>query len=202
MSAPRLKLFSLPALVVLLLFSSCDPGPVPGLNVPTNPLFEEASEGDEDGESAAAYTLVEGRIPSEISDLQVSQLIGVEGGVLNLAGHTLSVPVGAVDQPTLFTMTLVTNGYVEVDLSATVTDLLGTVIDVGEQGFNVPVTLSLTYAWASNVEKEEDGKLFILRLLGEYESQEHEELESSVEVKGKDVTVLLDHFSKYCLASS
>lgn len=198
MSRHRMKLLSLPAFLALLLFSSCDLGRAPVSEVPTAPRFEEASG----SEGSTTYKLIEGRIPSEIADLQVSKLIGIDGGSLNLAGHKLTVPAGAVNQPTLFTMTLVTNGYVEVDLSATVTDLLGNVIDVGEQGFNVPVTLSLTYAWASNVEKEEEGKLLILRMKGEYHTDEHEELESAVETDSKGVSVVLDHFSKYCMASN
>jgi hypothetical protein len=200
MSRHRMKLLSLPAFLALLLFSSCEPGRAPVSEVPTAPRFEEASG----SEGSATYKLIEGRIPSEIADLQVSKLIGIDGGSLNLAGHTLTVPAGAVEQPTLFTMTLVTNGYVEVDLSATATDLLGNVIDVGSQGFpkGKEPTLSLTYAWASNVEKGEEGKLLILRMHGEYHSDEHEELESAVETDSKDVSVVLDHFSKYCVASN
>lgn len=197
MSRHPMKLLSLPAVLALVLFSSCEPGGGPGLNAPTGPLFEEAIE----DESGANYSLVEGRIPSDILDLNVSKEIGIEGGSLKLAGHTLTVPAGAVDEPTLFTMTLVTNGFVEVDLSATIPGALGNLVDVGERGFNVPVTLSLTYGYASNVEREEEGKLFILRLLGDYESPEHEKIESRVVSEGKTVTVELDHFSKYCLAT-
>jgi hypothetical protein len=194
MSRHRMKLLSLPAFLALLLFSSCDLGRAPVSDVsdvPTAPTTAAYSQ------SLSSYTRIEGRIPTDIPDLQVSKLIGIEGGSVNLAGHTIKVPAGAVEQPTLFTLTLATNGYVEVDLSATVTDLLGNTIDTGSKGFKKPVTLSLTYAWASNV--SDPSRLLILRMLG---NGKVEALNSTVQPTGKTVTVQLDHFSKYCVASN
>src|SRR5687768_2125996 len=81
------------------------------------------------------YTLVEGTLPAGLPALEVSQLIGVTGGTLSLAGHSIVVPAGAVTQPTLFTMTLGLNGYVEVELEATRVGLFGNIIDVGSGGF-------------------------------------------------------------------
>ena len=182
-------LLVLPTLLAGLLLSSCE-RPAPAPESPTAPAAAAHSS------SLSSYTRIEGRIPAEIADLQVSKLIGVEGGSVNLAGHTITVPAGAVDQPTVFTLTLATNGHVEVDLSATVTDLLGNAVDTGSKGFRKPVTLSLTYAWASNV--SDPSRLLILRLL---DNGKVEALPSTVQPTGKTVTVQLDHFSKYCLAS-
>ncbi len=184
----RRTLFALPVLLAGLLLSSCER---PATESPTTPSAVATHSS-----SLSSYTRIEGRIPADIPDLQASKLIGVEGGSVSLAGHTITVPAGAVGQPTLFTLTLATNGYVEVDLSATVTDLLGNTIDTGSQGFKLPVTLSLTYAWASNV--SDPSRLLILRLL---DKDKVEPLKSTVDPTGKTVTVQLDHFSKYCLAS-
>src|SRR5438477_6400994 len=81
-----------------------------------------------------SYTLVEGGLPTDLGTLQLSQLIGPMGGSLTLAGHVLTVPAGAVTEPTLFTLTLGTRGYVEVGLKAT-REIFGTVVDVGSTGF-------------------------------------------------------------------
>lgn len=185
-----------PVLVLSLLITACEPASGPGPELPAEP---ETVAGPQamtvDADDGESYALVEARIPDTIDDLAVSKLIGVDGGSLSLAGHRLTVPAGAVDQPTLFTMTLVTNGYVEVDLSAEI-ELLGGLISVGADGFDEPVTLSLTYAWASDVEDPDD--LVILRELDGDEP--YEVLPSTVAESGKVVITDLDHFSRYCMA--
>lgn len=152
-----------------------------------------------DGEE---YTLVQDRLPTDLDDLSVSKLIGVDGGQISLAGHRLTVPEGAVDQPTLFTVTLVTNGYVEVDLSATVTDLLGNLVEVGteENPFNEPVTLTLNYNRSPNVEEDVEGDLIVLRMLGDTHDDPHEPLESEVDEEEGKVSTRLPHFTGYCVA--
>lgn len=162
-----------------------DPSAVPS----TGPAFSQ---------NVADYVLIEGAIPSSILDLEVSKLIGPDGGSLSLAGHSIDVPAGAVDGVTLFTLTLLTNGYVEVELSAVLNGLLGGLLDVGEEGFGEEtVALTLTYAWATNV--EDPGDLVILRML---EDGKVEPLATTVDETGKTVTAELEHFSRYCMASN
>lgn len=151
---------------------------------------------DADGEE---YRLIEGRLPTDVDALSVSKLIDADGGTLTLAGHKLAVPAGAVDGPTLFTMTLPAEGYVEVGLSATVE--VGETVDLFEiqDEFHEPVTLSLTYARAEDVDDPDD--LVILRMLGDSHDDPHEALSSTLG-DGKVVMADLDHFSRYCMASS
>jgi hypothetical protein len=179
-----LKWAVLPALLALV--SSCDPAQNSVQNPPTAPLFSEEVTG---------HTLVEGQVPDSAPELQISELIGPGGGSIHLEGHSLTVPEGAVEEPTVFTMTLRSDGYVGVDLSAVV----GDIVDVGANGFpdGKEVTLSLTYAWASNV--TDPSKLKIVQLL---DDGTVDPLESKVQGAEKTVTAKLKHFSKYCLASN
>ena len=148
-------------------------------------------------QSAGEYVLVEGRIPDHIADFDASQLIGPEGGALHLAGHRIEVPAGAVSDLTLFTITVVTNGYVEVELTAVLSGLLG-VLDVGESGFgDKTVKLTLTYAWAESV--SDPSKLVILRM---HEDGTAEALPTTLNATGKTVSAELDHFSRYAMASN
>jgi hypothetical protein len=142
------------------------------------------------------FQLVEGVIPSDVTSLQVTQVIGPLGGTLSLAGHSLTVPQGAVSEPTLFVMTLGTRGYVEVDLKAT-REILGTVVDIGSHGFlnGRTVTLSLTYAWATNVDNP--ARLSIVRELSGGELQG---LKSKVDKRAKQVSTELEHLSSYAVA--
>ena len=112
-------------------------------------------------------------------------------------GHSLVVPAGAVSTPTLFTMTLPRLGYVEVELHATVRDLLGRLIDVGAAGFDRPVTLSMSYARATNVDDPRD--LVILHKLG---NDRYEVIPSVLNQSTKRLTAQLEHFSGYCMASN
>lgn len=125
-------------------------------------------------------------------DTKASALIGLNGGSVTLMGHTLVVPAGAVSVPTLFTMVALPTPEIDVDLSATVTGLLGGVVDVGIFGFKKPVTLSLTYSRANNVANA--SKLFIGYFPGDGTI---EPIKSSVDTSKKTVSAKLDHFSKY-----
>ena len=139
------------------------------------------------------YTRIEEHAPN--ADLSLSQVIGINGGSVSLAGHTITVPAGAVSVPTIFTITLANNGYIEVDLTAVVNTLLGTV-DVGSDGFDTPVTLALTYARATNV--SDPSRLKIIRL---NPNGKHEILPSTVQTGPLTVKAELDHFSRYAMVS-
>jgi hypothetical protein len=129
----------------------------------------------------------------------LSLLLGSDGGVLSLLNHILAVPQGAVTEPTLFTMTVLQSGYVEVDLTATPKSLLSRLFfwrKVEEVQFNVPVELSLSYARATNV--TDPSRLKIMRVKAD---GRHEILPSTVDTVKKTVTAELDHFSRYCMVA-
>ncbi|MGH7447011.1 MAG: hypothetical protein ACREK1_00120 [Longimicrobiales bacterium] len=154
------------------------------------------SSSDEDSDTDTDYIRIEDVLPTDLPSLQVSSIIGLLGGEVHLAGHVIQVPAGAVSLPTVFTLTLATNGYVEVDISALTTDLLGNTVNIGEQGFKKPVTLSLTYARATNVTDPSRLKLMRLKSDGK-----HEILKSKVSDGTKLVSAKLDHFSRYCMVA-
>ena len=126
-------------------------------------------------------------------DTRASALIGIGGGTVTLMGHTLSVPSGAVSVPTLFTVIALPNSYVDVELTATVTGLLGQIVDVGIFGFKKPVTLTMTYSRATNV-------TYPSRLFIAYAGANGLERQAStVDTSKKTVSAKLYHFSKYMM---
>jgi hypothetical protein len=155
-----------------------------------------SSSGDKQNDDQS-YVRIEDKLPPDIPSLSVSSVIGLLGGEVHLAGHVISVPRGAVSLPTVFTLTIATNGYVEVNITALTTNLLGSVINIGEVGFRKPVTLSLTYARATNVTDPTRLKLMRLKADGK-----HEILPSRVRDEGLMVTAELDHFSRYCMIAN
>jgi len=88
---------------------------------------------------------------SATAPLQASRTIGAEGGWLVLQGvqgqavHKLWVSPGAVDRPTMFTITRVPSEYVMVQLKAQQV-VNGKVVDVTPASFAQPIMLSLSYA--------------------------------------------------------
>lgn len=134
-----------------------------------------------------------------IVEQTLALLIGSDGGVLSLLGHVLDVPAGAVSETTLFSMTVLQNGYVEVDLTATPRSLLYRLFfwrRVEAVEFDVPVELSLSYARATNV--TDPSRLKIMRVNPD---GRHEILPSTVDPVTKTVTAELDHFSRYCMVA-
>jgi hypothetical protein len=130
----------------------------------------------------------------------LAKLLGIDGGVLALLDHVLSVPQGAVTEPTIFSMTVIQSGYVEVELTATPKSLLSTLFfwrKVEEVQFNVPVELSLSYARATNV--TDPSRLKIMRVKAD---GNHEILPSTVDPVNRTVTAELDHFSRYCMIAN
>ncbi|HEX6693403.1 MAG TPA: hypothetical protein VF035_01745 [Longimicrobiales bacterium] len=126
--------------------------------------------------------------------LNLTKLIGIKGGLLEVLDHTLTVPKGAVTQPTLFTMRVAPTTRVEVELKAELETKDG-LIDVGSQGFLKPVELELSYAHATNVRYPSRLKIALLNDDGTIK----EILPSTVDTKQKTVTAKLPHFSRYVL---
>ena len=181
-----------PGLLLLLALGACDQSPNSSPS-PTGPGDILSSGG-----TLGGYTLVNDPIlPRLISEpVNVSKLIGLSGGSLELFGHRLTVPVGAVLEPTLFTLVALPSGHVEVHLTAVSTNLLGRVINVGSNGFRKPVKVTLSYSRSTNV--QDPSELFVLRakgLLGEPQV-----MPSVVDELRQTVTADLDHFSRYYIA--
>ena len=164
----------------------CDPV-APGPEPLTAPASPSATLND------GTYTLVTAPLTTPLP--RVSDWIGASGGTLRLAGHTLTVPPGAVQGPTLFSMLPLASGHVEVELlAAAIRPLLG-LVDVGSDGFDEPVELTLSYAAATNV--DDPDRLVILHLR---DDGGVEEVPSTVHTATKTVTAELEHFSRYAMA--
>ena len=159
---------------------------------------------------AQGYTVIKEPAPTQprslfgwlikVVEATIALLLGSDGGILTLLGHILNVPAGAVSEPTLFSMTAIQNGYIEVELTATPKSLLRSLFfwrKVEDVQFNVPVGLSLSYARATNV--TDPSRLKIMRVNPD---GRHEILPSVVDTVNKTVTAELDHFSRYCMVSN
>jgi len=200
----------LTALLLALSFISCDhAGPAQDPVAPTESvgepqqllgLFEPRTvrARDEDGVIREYELVREPILNLDLSDLRVSQVIGLEGGTLTLLGHTLTVPRGAVDEPALFTLLVLPSGYVSVELTALTGSLLGGLIDLGSGGFLTPVQVELSYSRARGVEDPDD--LVILRMNPRGLRYVHQALPSDTDESTRTVEAWLDHFSAYCMA--
>lgn len=188
---------SIALLAGLVAFAGCDRS-----SNPESPLAPQFVSGSNSG-SGYGYSYSKNysvKLVNEpmlsTGDLQVSKLIGLNGGSISLLGHTLTVPAGAVTVPTLFTMAnLPLTPSIDVEVTATVTDLVGRVIDVGSFGFDKEVTLTLSYSRATNLSGS--SRLWICYVGPDGLI----ELNSSVNTKSKTVSTRLNHFSKYAMAS-
>jgi hypothetical protein len=193
------------SLVLALFVSGCDHAPTePDINVPEQAQTEQVEAPVISAD--AGYHLVRAdvgggdtsqgllggllRLVGQVLTLVV-KIIGLDGGLLTLGSHSLLVPAGAVTEPTTFSMELLKSQYVMVDLTA-----MRRGEDVGEKGFDKPVTVTLSY---EGLRISDPSKLFILRI---NENGQHEKLPSVVDSRKKTVSAELDHFSKYAMASN
>ena len=175
-------------LLSTLLLSSCDPAHLGTRDVPTAPQTSRSTQNSEH-----QYTFVEAE--RLLSIQRTVQLIGGEGGELELLGHTLSVPAGAVAEPTLFRMLLLPNGRIEVKLTALTGNASAT--PVGADGFRDGKTVRLTLSYAKATNVDDPSRLVVLYLA---DGGAVEEVPTTVDTETKTVTVELEHFSRYCMA--
>jgi hypothetical protein len=192
----RLRLLALvPILAAVAITGACDNS--------SNSLAPEAPSewrGSLFGGSASqSFTLLNQPLLGGLGDLKLSQLIGINGGQISLLGATLTVPAGAVDSPTLFSLIVLPTGHVEVDLSATVQTLLGTLLGGRQETFGQPVSITLSYAHATNVTNP--AKLTVVYAPGLLGYSGLEPIPSTVDLEHETVTAQLPHFSRYLLAS-
>lgn len=179
---------------MLLAVAACQPD---GSNRPS-PTEPDLLLGLNLGGSLGGYTLANDPVLAQLLNqpVKVSQLVNVDGGSLELLGHELTVPAGAVLQPTLFTLTVLPSGHVEVYLTALSTNLLGGILNVGKKGFAEPVEVTLTYKRSTNV--TDPSTLIILREKGLF--GQPQPMPSTVDQVNETVTAELDHFSRYFVA--
>lgn len=130
-----------------------------------------------------------------LSDEVVRQKIEPDvGGTLELLGHSLYVPPGAVDRPTMFVMSVLAGTEIQVELIAYDPDLYE---DVGGKGFNKPVQLALSYAEADIDDPE---SLTIVHITADGDKVEIDNV--YVDTENQVVTGDLSHFSRYALCSN
>lgn len=134
------------------------------------------------------------RTVAQLSDEVVRQKIDPDvGGELTLLGHTLTIPAGAIDRPTMFVMSVLAGTEIQVELIAYDPDLYE---DVGGKGFNVPVQLALSYAEA---EVDDPESLTIVYITPDGDK---EVIESTVDTENQVVRAELSHFSRYGLCTN
>jgi len=188
------------AFLALLLVANCDRGVGPSEPEAVQPevsadLLGGLLRRDRPSPTPSNLTLIVEE-PSPGGPGLVTGLFGVLGGILELDGHALLVPRGAVLRVTLFTLATPRTDVVDVELNALGGDLLRGVLSYLIR-FERPVTVELSYARALNV--DDPDRLTIVRQLSD---GRWEVVPSRVDKRRKVVTAELDHFSKYAMASN
>ena len=190
-----LKVF---ATLSLMGVAACADYTMTGVTHPAADAAFVAAPGNEDD-----LTLITGQLPAATQS--VSKVIGEEGGTLEIFGgmkdglptyHSLDVPAGAVRSPLLFTMTLGSGPYIDVELAAYEIDSRGMADEVGHRGFAKPVYLSLSYAWA--VPPVSGDRLEIVYLVGNDRIKER--IRTVKSPRHANVVGELHHFSRYAVA--
>lgn len=190
MSLPWFKRTAWLTLGLALLTASCaDTG-----NKPESPFAPPVLHSED---SNTNYTPIRDPLPLTLNfkDLISSQLIGVSGGSISLLGHSITVPQGAVSTPTIFTIAVLPTGYTEVSLIALVPNLFSA-WNVGERGFNKPVTLTMT--WVRSPDPIDPSRVVILW----NHDGTVDPMPTTVNAAAKTASAQLPHFSKYCMATN
>lgn len=185
MSRTQIRLAFLPLLLLGLVLGGCERSELPG--AASDPQFS--------AQQSAALRKLPAKARA-VGKATAGEVIGAEGGSVELAGHVLTVPAGAVSHPTRFTLRLVENGFVEVDLRAARASGLQAGVDVGKQGFATPVILQLSYE-----QGEVRGDPAALIVAWVRPDGSLQPLRSSHDAEEQTITAPLDHFSRYVLAT-
>lgn len=129
------------------------------------------------------------RVKKTIPVFSVTAIVGSEGGTIGNSDFSLTIPAGAVDVPTVFAVTSLSSGYLELELTATAA---GSAItnDIGAAGFKVPLSFKLNYSGANN--STENLVMIWVRPDGVLEPVKSEVIKSLKLLKGE-----LTHFSAY-----
>jgi hypothetical protein len=182
MNRKFLKFSALSALALTLVMFGCESLNESALTGPSDSSNILIVSTDENGYTVARET--------DPAVGVVTALIDQKGGSLSIGNHVLTVPAGAVDGPTTFTMSKLVD---QIEVGLTATQILSN--DVGSAGFHVPVTLSLSYANATEVPANaSEMKVGWVRPNGSIEVQR-----SQVDASGEVVIGSLNHFSAYAI---
>jgi hypothetical protein len=122
-----------------------------------------------------------------------SAWIGSNGGTIQTAAYTLTVPRGAVSKNTRFEVKPTNTGAYMLELNAYEKTLLGET-NVGQRGFKKPVKLTISYKNAEGV--TDPKKLAIVYIISPTKGEVQK---TAVDSKDRDVTAELKHFSKYAM---
>lgn len=122
--------------------------------------------------------------------------IDSDGGVVQTAAYTLTVPPGAVTRRTKFEVKPSNTGQYMLELRAYEQGLLG-LIDVGEKGFRKPVLLTISFANANGV--RDPNKIGIIYIVSPKEVLLQQ---TWVDTRKEAVTAPLNHFSKYAMVQN
>ena len=194
------------ALAVSLFVAGCDASPT-GPTAPAQEVSQQQPTTAEQNRAAVeqSFSQFNGPISSIIVDdqyhivqatpsslLGATNLLGFLGGTLNVGGHKLQVQTGSVLSPTLFTMVRLPSPTIQVSLTA-ITGTLFNLLNIGEQGFNEPVKLTLSYSNAIGV--TDPSRLRIAEL--KWNGTLGEVLPTSYNATNKTVTAYLPHFSSW-----
>lgn len=181
-------------LIALLAFSGCQRDAVAMSTAPDEAVFGSPEDFRPIADPLALHMLRE-------SEATASSVIGSEGGSLELIGHRIEVPPGAVRSPTLFTLSAMAD-RVEVELQATAEGLLGSVVNVGKRGFDKPVPVTLSYARTAFTNNPPGvDQLTVLRVFSRLGYSRYEPLPTRVDEEARTATAELEYFSRYTLGS-
>jgi hypothetical protein len=125
-------------------------------------------------------------------------LISSDGGSVTSGAHSISVPNGAVNKSTTFSITALDEGYVEVYLTAIENAGSADEVNVGAQGFANGKTVTLTLSYAEAADVTDPTKLVIVRYLADGELQT---LPVTHDAANQTISAQLGHFSKYAMAT-
>ncbi|HEX7239069.1 MAG TPA: hypothetical protein VF263_02285 [Longimicrobiaceae bacterium] len=183
------RLLALPSLLVALAAAGCDDaGPAGTLAAPDagsktvvatgpGPYFQVLADDGSSGVAAA--------------------VIGAEGGAVRIGEHELTVPAGAVDRPTVFSIVLTDPQYAKVYLTAIQITSDGRIFNVGTAGFPKPVRLSLSYARITQA--VDPSKLLVLWTRSDGSLVP---MPTTVDTAGRRVVGELTHFSGYVIGGN
>ncbi len=155
-------------------------------DLPTSPTPAAARPDVLSGKSG--YTVIQATKAQRAAT--VSAVVGNRGGTLSLNGHSLMVPVGALAQPTRFTMTTAPGTAIEVELTAQ--DVrTGVPVLV----FPTPLRLTLSYAGAK---VSDPGALLLGWVL---DGQVMSVQASDVDRAHKTVSAWVYHFTQWAICN-
>lgn len=175
---PGLKRFAAFLLLGLIPAGCSEAATAPQVQEPASASYSSTTYG---------ATLLE--CPVEVTR-SVSATVGAAGGVLELDGHRLSIPLGAVLAPTRFTLTAPASNYVELDVRAGASE---------HYQFRKPVQLAISYERCTrgNIDRSD---LHIYYVDGDTK-EVLEDLGGFDDKAARVVTSSTDHLSDYALGA-